>query len=240
MMNTVKFEKGNVKVIAHRGLSGIECENTNAAFVAAGNRSYFGIETDVHQTRDGRFAIIHDDTTDRVCDADISVEGSTLGDLQELVLKNPKLSEYRTDYSIPELKEYVGICCKYEKICVLELKNRIEKAGIEKIVDVIRGEDYLDCVIFISFDWDNMVDIKSIVPEAKAQFLTNECDDKLILKLKEYGLDLDIHKNAVTPELVKKLHENGIEINCWTVDDAVDAERLVSYGVDYITSNILE
>ena len=239
-MNTIKFDKKNVKVIAHRGLSGIETENTNSAFVAAGNRSYFGIETDVHMTRDGKFAIIHDDVTKRVCDTDISVEGSTLAKLQELILKNPKMDEFRTDYRIPELKEYVGICRKYEKVCVLELKNRIEKSGIERIVDVVKGEDYLDCVIFISFDWDNMVDIKSIVPEAKAQFLTMECDDKLILKLKEYRLDLDIYKNAVTPQLVKKLHENGIEINCWTVDDAKEAETLVSYGVDYITSNILE
>ena len=49
-MTTVKFEKGQVQVIAHRGLSGIERENTNAAFVAAGNRSYYGIETDIHRT----------------------------------------------------------------------------------------------------------------------------------------------------------------------------------------------
>ena len=44
-MNTIKLNKGNVRVVAHRGLSGIERENTNAAFVAAANRSYYGIET---------------------------------------------------------------------------------------------------------------------------------------------------------------------------------------------------
>ena len=38
-MNTIKFDKKNALVVAHRGLSGIERENTNAAFVAAGNRS---------------------------------------------------------------------------------------------------------------------------------------------------------------------------------------------------------
>ena len=60
-MNTVKFDKKETKIIAHRGLSGIEKENTNAAFVAAGNRSYFGIETDIHVTKDGRIVVIHDD-----------------------------------------------------------------------------------------------------------------------------------------------------------------------------------
>ena len=34
-MNTIKFDKKNVRVVAHRGLSGIEVENTNSAFVAA-------------------------------------------------------------------------------------------------------------------------------------------------------------------------------------------------------------
>ena len=52
-MNTIKFDKKNVKVIAHRGVSGLERENTCASFVAAGNRSYYGIETDIHKTMDG-------------------------------------------------------------------------------------------------------------------------------------------------------------------------------------------
>ena len=35
MKDTVKIEKGRVLMVAHRGVSGIECETTNAAFVAA-------------------------------------------------------------------------------------------------------------------------------------------------------------------------------------------------------------
>ena len=73
-MDTVKINKGKTQMIAHRGLSALELENTCAAFVAAGNRSYFGIETDVHVTADGRVIIIHDDSTSRVSDADLSVE----------------------------------------------------------------------------------------------------------------------------------------------------------------------
>ncbi|MBE5775575.1 MAG: glycerophosphodiester phosphodiesterase, partial [Clostridiales bacterium] len=65
-MNTIKIDHGNVKMVAHRGVSGLELENTNAAFVAAGNRSYYGIETDVHVTLDGKFVCFHDDNTGRV------------------------------------------------------------------------------------------------------------------------------------------------------------------------------
>ena len=43
-------------MVAHRGLSGIEKENTCSAFVAACNRAtYFAVETDVHRPVDGQF-----------------------------------------------------------------------------------------------------------------------------------------------------------------------------------------
>ena len=49
-MDTIKICTENKPLmIAHQGGSGLELGNTNAAFVAAGNRSYFGIETDVHK-----------------------------------------------------------------------------------------------------------------------------------------------------------------------------------------------
>ncbi len=239
-MNTIKIENRTVKMIAHRGLSGIECENTNAAFIAAGNRSYYGIECDVHTTKDGKFAIIHDDNTGNVCDTNISVEGSDMEELKSLVLKNPKVDEYRADYKIPELSEYIGVCKKYGKTSVLELKNRIEKPEIEKIIEIIKGEGYIDDVVFISFDWQNMIDVRSIYPKSRVQFLCCKCDDELIERLTQHKIDLDIDKKSVTPELIQKLHERGLEINCWTVDDKEEAERLVSWGVDYITSNILE
>ena len=53
MKDTLHLADPKPRMVAHRGTSGLELENTNSAFVAAGNRSYFGIETDVHRTADG-------------------------------------------------------------------------------------------------------------------------------------------------------------------------------------------
>ena len=62
-MNTIKFDtKNKPLMIAHRGVSGLERENTCPAFVVAGVKSYYGIETDVHVTRDGEIIVFHDDT----------------------------------------------------------------------------------------------------------------------------------------------------------------------------------
>ena len=40
--------------------------------------------------------------------------------------------------------------------------------------------------------------------------------------------------------LVELCHENGIKVNVWTCDHTNRAAKLVEWGVDYITSNILE
>lgn len=239
-MDTIKIRKGEVRMVAHRGVSGLETENSCAAFVAAGNRSYFGIETDVHRTCDGQLVCIHDGNTGRVAENDLAVEKSTLSDLRALVLKDMDGSKGRFDLRIPTLKEYVRICKKYRKICVLELKSDFTQEEIGQIVDVFRAESYLCGVIFISFVLDNLLLVKKLLPKQVCQFLVEEYTDDLVALLVQHGLDLDINLHALTREGLEKLHENNIRVNVWTVDDPKDAERLVSWGVDYITSNILE
>ena len=87
-MDTIKVNKKNTLMVAHRGLSSIEPENTLSAFVAAGNRSYFGIECDVHVTKDGKFVVIHDAETGRVAKENINVEESTFEEVRKMVLEH--------------------------------------------------------------------------------------------------------------------------------------------------------
>lgn len=227
------------KMIAHRGLSGLETENTAAAFVAAGQHPYFGIETDVHRTKDGRFIIIHDDDTCRVCGESRIVEETDFDALRTLHLKDKATGLIRRDLVLPTLAEYIRILRHYEKHAVLEIKNPMEKADIESIIRIIRDEDYLHSTTFISFDWQNMLHIRSLLPDQSAQFLTEKWQDDLPDTLSEHRLDLDIYFKCLTKERVEKLHEKGILVNVWTVDKEEDALALCDMGVDQITSNIL-
>lgn len=239
-MNTVKVDSKTTKMIAHRGVSGLECENTIAAFVAAGNRSYFGIETDVHVTADGKFAIFHDDNTKRVSGQDYVIESASYDVLSEIPLYDKAENVFRSDLFIPQLHEYIRVCRRYEKTAVLELKNLMTPEAIKGIVEVIGQEEYLENTIFISFAWDNLVEIRKLSPKQEVQFLIGEYNDELIKKLIDNSFDLDILYTSVTRELVDILHQNGLKINCWTCDTKEEAEKLVSFGVDFITSNILE
>ena len=238
-MNTVKYKKLKTQTIAHRGVSGIECENTGASFVAAGNRSYFGIETDVHITADGKFAVIHDDNTARVSDISLEVEKSTLAELRKIRLKR-KDGYQREDYIIPTLEEYIGICKLYEKNAVLELKNRFKEREIRKIAEIIDENGLLDNVIFISFDLENLRILRKVLPLQSLQYLVKEFNGEILRKLKEYKLDIDIGYKALDKNAVKVLKSNDIKINCWTCDSKDAAEKLAKLGVDFITSNILE
>mgnify|MGYP000343351893 CR=1 FL=1 len=138
-MDTIKIHHPGVRMIAHRGVSGLECENTAAAFVAAGNRSYFGIETDVHKTVDGKFVIIHDDTTGRVAIDDLEVEKSTFETLRKLSLCDTDDKKGRADLHIPTLTEYISTCKRYGKTAVLELKNAFTSDEIAAICDEIKS-----------------------------------------------------------------------------------------------------
>ncbi len=239
-MNTIKFNSQSTKVVAHRGLSGIEKENTNAAFIAAGNRSYYGIETDVHRTLDGKFVCFHDDTTGRVAIDNMVIEETTFDTLRKLLLTDRDGIKGREDLKIPTLKEYISTCKRYEKIAVLELKNEFEKEDIAKICDEINELDYLDNVIFISFAFNNLVKLREIYPNQKVQFLTSQYSDELPELLAKHKFDLDIYYQALNKEKIELFHNLGIEVNCWTCDDKSAAEDLSSWGIDYITSNILE
>ncbi len=243
-MNTVKINSNDVKMIAHRGLSGLERENTCAAFIAAGKRSYFGIETDVRIAKDSKFVIIHDETTKRVSlgKYDINVEKNDYSAIKNIILPDLDGTTGSKDLRIPLLNEYIEICRKYNKICVLELKNHLKKRHLDKMIKEIYKTGYINNVIFISFDYKNCINIRKILPNSKIQWLIGkkEVTDKIIKKLQKYKLDIDIYYKQLNEENISLLHSKGIKVNCWTCDDKTDAEKLVSYGVDFITTNILE
>lgn len=242
-MNTIKLNTSgtNVKLIAHRGLSGLETENSAAAFVAAGNReSYYGIETDIHRTLDGKFVIFHDDNTKRVCVDSMVVEETTFDTLRSLRLSERDGSRNRGDLILPTLEEYISICARYEKEAVLELKNEFTASDVYKIMGMIDKMGYLENTTIISFCLKNLIRLRKRYPNVKAQFLLSVWDDKHMDSLIKYNLDLDIKHTAVTAELCQKIHDAGKIINCWTVDTVEDGQRVIDCGIDYITSNILE
>lgn len=227
------------ELIAHRGFSEIEKENTMAAFIAAGNRGCFGIETDVHKTKDGKFVTIHDGNTERVSGIDFSIEQNNYEDIFKLCLLD-KDGKPRSDLRVPLLEDYIKICKRYNKVAVIELKGQYPKEDIKGIIDIIKSMEYLEKVIFIAFDWDNLVYVRELSPNQPVQYLSWDYTDELLNKLIENQFGIDIDARKVTKEMVDKLHEHGLMVNCWYIDPPEIIEKLIGFGVDYLTVDNVE
>jgi len=239
-MNTKKFDKKQIRLVAHRGLSGIETENTCAAFVAAGNRSYYGIETDVHKTSDGKFILGHDDNYKRISGSKMVIQENPLNKLQRIIFYDKDGTKNRKDLRPATLDNYLNIVKKYEKHAVLELKDKFTDEDILEIIDIIKGYDYLDNLTFISFEYENLLKVRKFLPNQSAQYLFWKVTKEEIQRLSRDKIDVDVWCKELTEEQIKACHEAGLTVNCWTVDEIVDAEKFRAWGIDYITTNILE
>lgn len=242
MNNTVKLEnKGHTQVIAHRGLSGLEQENTHAAYIAAGNRSFYGIEADVHKTADGKYVIMHDGNTLRLSGDDIEIGKATYETLRSLRLKQKDGNRGRTDLRIPSMEEYLGICKYYGKKAILELKDDFTAEDVDEICRAVEQLQYMEHTVFISFKLNNLLLLKERNPEQPAQYLVEKpIDDELIGEMAQRKMGIDARQDLYSAEVMQKCREAGVATNAWTVNDPNMARKLIDWGIDFITTNILE
>ena len=239
-MNTVKLSRmGNTQLVAHRGLSGLEKENTCAAFVAAGNRSYFGIETDIHRTADDQYILIHDGETGRVAVDNRSVEGSPLAALREVAMTDID-GKVRGDLQLPLPEEYLRICKKYDKVAVLEFKGRYSKDMLTEVRGLVKKYHDEAHTIYISFDYENLTALRELTDEVQIQYLCGDLTEEQLQDMAARRIGADAYFGSLSAEKVAHMHELGLVVNCWTVDDVETAQRLMGWGVDYITTDILE
>jgi len=227
-------------MVAHRGVSGLERENTCPAFVAAGVKSYFGIETDVFVTLDEKYIIHHDADLMRISGIDMAVKESTFDDLRAVRFTDIDGITPRGDMFLPSLEEYLSICRKYGKEAYLEICEVDLRKHVLGMAAVVEQMGMMESTTFISFNRSNLTDLRSAYPDAKAQLLTGELNEETIDFIIKNNIDAGIYFPALTREFVELMHEHGRIVNVWTVDTLEDAERMRDMGVDVITSNILE
>jgi len=108
------FSKRNY---AHRGLHEADKnppENSLPAFAAAAELGY-GVELDVHLTRDGELAVFHDDNLKRVCGLESVIEDLSWDELKELKL-------FGTQFGMPLLSQVLDIMGENCPV-IIELKR---------------------------------------------------------------------------------------------------------------------
>lgn len=242
-MNTVKFEAENKPLmVAHRGACSLEIENTAAAFVAAANRTYFAVECDVMKTADGKYIVCHNNDTAYVAGDRLVVAESSYDTLRSLRLFNltqAGQTKNRSDLHLASMEEYIMICKHYEKHAFLEIKFDATEEDLREICETIGRYDYLEHVTFLG-NTEPLVRLRKLYPDQSAQLLAWALTDELLDTMVKYRLDFGVCHKKLTKEQVDLMHSKGIKVNVWVVNDVDTAARLADWGVDFISSNILE
>lgn len=90
-------------IIAHRGASSLEPENTIRSFNKAASLGADMIEFDVRESKDGELVVIHDSNTERLFDKDYRVAELTVAELKEISAEReiPTLAEALAAIKIP-------------------------------------------------------------------------------------------------------------------------------------------
>ena len=247
---------GRVRYIAHRGhcvVMGedgvtIVGENTEAAFRnAAGLSTFWGIETDVWQTKDGVLVCMHDkDAVEGIAD----VHRAESADVLSRPLKKSP------DYRAPTFETYLDICLSSGKVAVVEIKDAemseacmdavllaIERSGVDAVVisfhlnklEYVRAHNEdIECMLLYHSGWKKNYrkDVGGSI--GKEAYLARLIDQRI-------GLSVDyeyLYKHR-DEGWVDAFHQAGLTVGVWTVDDLYHAlYDATALGVDYVTSNL--
>jgi len=164
--------------IIHRGIVNKNYkENCLKSFRASFKRKY-GIETDIHSTKDNKFICFHDFTLRRIFKINKSIKNINYEDLK--IIKNKK-------FKIPLLKEVLELS-KNKFPIFIEIKPLLKKKLLYKLINETRK--FKKC-IFISFKHKNIYDLLKINSKVKVGIsFSNKDSVKSILK---YGLNNKIN-----------------------------------------------
>ena len=225
-------------VCGHRGASGQAPENTSAAFRLAIDMGADMCELDVQQTRDDRFAVIHDVKLGRTTDGRGLVWKQTLAELQELDAGGWFGRSFAGEH-IPALEEVMAISRGRIRLNI-ELKvHGHERQVAELLMATIRRENFVNDCMVSSFDHRLVNQIKSLAPELTAgyTFSKREFDERLFAGPAEF---LSAHFPLITDDFMKRAHACGKQVHAWTVNRTEDMQRLLDSGIDVIITNFPE
>jgi glycerophosphoryl diester phosphodiesterase len=230
-------------VIAHRGSSAIAPENTIAAFQRAIKDSADAVELDIHLSKDGELAVIHDDRIDRTTTGTGYVKKITLSEIQ----KYDAGSWFDQKYSgeiIPSLTDILSLC--KGKIGInIEIKSERSDAKISIIVkqcfDELSKYNNQTDILISSFDKRILEEIREIDTKITLGLLYDPFY-KMIKNPVRLAVDLKVNylviSNRFTSKrIVKSAHQNGLIVGTFTVNTEPQLHKVIESGVDAIITN---
>ena len=249
---TGEIHRDSTRFIAHRGLRSEAPENTLKAFELAGEAGFWGCETDIRLTADGRFVLLHDKSFLRLCGRDVFPQELAVEEISQFSIMNGSgLDEYSDDTSatsIAFLEDYLEICLQYDMVPVMDIKldsrddMREDYAQMQMLYDTVKGVTGEHEVVFIATDLAMLRQMRLVLdnagdPAVSLQLVVREPDAVSVEEYQNWGISPDIKYAGLTENTIAYFQENHLAVNVWTVDDPGKIAFLLRQGADYITTN---
>ncbi len=210
-------------VIAHRGASARELENSLAAFRVAAALGADAVELDVHAAADGTIVVHHDEAI-----AGRGIPQLTAKQLAELRLANGE--------EIPTLAQTLEAIGPRLQVFV-EVKSLPPRFD-DRLLDTLRRGPNPGAYAVHAFDHRIVQRLGARSPALRRGVLSASYPVRPLGALEDAGATiLWQERTLVDRPLVDALHRAAMQLIVWTVDDAADMEQLLGLGVDGICTN---
>ncbi len=234
MLNT---DYGISMIVAHRGYSAQAPENTIPAFQMCIDNSCPAAELDVQMLADGTVIVLHDDNLKRTTGVDKNVWEVTYDEIKDLD-NGSFFDESFAGTTIPTFDEVIRLAGREkEKLFLnIEIKRNGHDDGIvEKVVEIIRENNYMDYCDVTSMDYETIEDVRKIDPEILTAYTTS-------VGIGDIGsLDaadiISISEPFATYENIDRIHRAGKRVFVWTVNEEETIKKLISLNTDAILTN---
>ncbi len=206
-------------VYAHRGASAELPENTLPAFARAMELGAFGVELDVHLTRDGIPVVIHDDTVDRTTDG--------VGAVADLDAVEVIRLDAGDGARVPLLDDVLDL---FGDRLHLDIEVKAAAAA-DAVLKAISRRPALQFAVS-SFDHDVLRHLRSRSRGVDLWPLTHAASDGVLETAAELGAPcIAMKDDFVNREIVDYLRSWSLGAWVWTVNDASRAAELKAMGV---------
>ena len=231
----------SVKLIGHRGLSGLQPENTIPAFEECGIKGMWGVETDIRTTADGEFVCIHDATVDRTTDGVGNVSEFTLDQIRALNIDYGSNIENHTGLKVPTLKEMLLSCAKYGVVPFLHLY--IDSSYLPQLVDEINKLGFRNSVVYTSTSPTDLNIISDLTNGQSLTFTLGGSTSNLStinapVRPNE-GRYYDYNAYINYPDSIDQYHLTNRVAMAWVINDLAVAQDFVNRGIDGIATDVL-
>ncbi|MFI6206170.1 glycerophosphodiester phosphodiesterase [Streptomyces sp. NPDC051041] len=203
----------NLLIIGHRGVMGVEPENTLRSFVAAERAGLDAVELDLHLSKDGALVVMHDAEVDRTTDGTGAIAEKTLAQLRALDAgkgeRIPVFEEVLDAVSVPLQAEIKDV------------------AAARALAEVMHARNLADRVEVSSFHDAAIAEIARLVPGVRTALVAGRYGPEVVDRAVEAGArTVCLNVRRLTLEVVEYARKAGLGVIGWVVNTQ-DHLRLV-------------